>query len=62
MVGKILVGDALMIGAILGAVGWFTGTNPQAGLHMFILAGMVGITGGIVVPVVVLGAILDRKN
>ena len=59
MVANILVGVALMVGALLGAAGWFTDPNPQAGLHMFILASMVGIVGGLVVPVAVLDAILD---
>ena len=58
MAMQILVAVALIAGALLGVAGWFNGPNPEAGLHMFILAGIVGVAGGFVAPMVAIAAVL----
>lgn len=55
---NILVGVALVFGALLGAAGWLNGPNPETGLHMYIVAGIVGVGVGIATPVAVIDALL----
>ena len=50
MVMLIPAGVILFAGALLGVGGWYHDPSPEAGLHMFILAGIVGIAFGIGLP------------
>ena len=53
---RILVSVTLVGGALLGAAGWLNGPNPETGFHMYIVAGIVAVGGGITGPMAVIAA------
>ena len=55
-------GAILITGTLLGIGGWHVEPNPDAGLAMFILAGIVGIAGGIGIPVTLAAALVNRDQ
>ena len=59
---KILVCAALLGGALLGATAWLTGPNPETGLHMYIVAGIVGMGVGIAAPMAVIVTVLGGRT
>ena len=57
MVMLISAGAILIAGTFLGIGGWLTEPNHEVGLPMFILAGIVGIAGGIGLPAAIAAAL-----
>ena len=62
MVMLFSAGAVLIAGTLLGIGGWHFEPNPDAGLAMFILAGIVGIAGGIGIPVALAAALVNRDQ